>query len=54
MDVNFCVFELCGLEKVVKFIDRGVCILNLLIVDIDEVVDIDNISSDGVVIGFGC
>ena len=51
MDVNSRVLEPRGLEKVAKLIDRGVRIPNPLTVDIDEAVDIDNISSDGVVIG---
>ena len=54
MDVNSRVLEPRGLEKVAKLIDRGVRIPNPLTVDIDEAVDIDNISSDGVVIGPGC
>ncbi len=54
MDVNSRVLEPRGLEKVAKLIDRGVRIPNPLTIDIDEAVDIDNISSDGVVIGPGC
>ena len=49
MDVNSRVLEPRGLEKVAKLIDRGVRIPNPLTVDIDEAVDIDNISSDGAV-----
>ena len=54
MDVNSRVLEPRGLEKVAKLIDKGVRIPNPLTVDIDEAVDINNISSDGVVIGPGC
>ena len=54
MDVNSRVLEPRGLEKVAKLIERGVRIPNPLTIDIDEAVDIDNISSDGVVIGPGC
>ena len=54
MDVNSRVLEPRGLEKVAKLIERGVRIPNPLTIDIDEAVDIDNISSDGVIIGPGC
>ena len=49
MDVNSRVLEPRGLEKVAKLIERGVRIPNPLTIDIDEAVDIDNISSDGAV-----
>lgn len=54
MDVNSPALQPRGLEKVAKLIDKGARIPNPLTVDIDDGVDVDNISGDGVFIGPGC
>lgn len=54
MDVNSPALQPRGLEKVAKLIDKGARIPNPLTVDIDDDVDVDNISGDGVVVGPGC
>ncbi|MGK2308788.1 UDP-N-acetylglucosamine pyrophosphorylase [Cutibacterium sp. V970] len=54
MDVNSPALQPRGLEKVATLIDKGARIPNPLTVDIDDDVDVDNISGDGVVIGPGC
>lgn len=47
MDVNSPALQPRGLEKVAKLIDKGARIPNPLTVDIDDGVDVDNISGDG-------
>ncbi|WCC80677.1 UDP-N-acetylglucosamine pyrophosphorylase [Cutibacterium equinum] len=54
MDVNFPTLQPRGLEKIAELIDKGVHIPNPLTVDIDEDINVDNISGEGVVIGPGC
>ncbi|MDO4411743.1 UDP-N-acetylglucosamine pyrophosphorylase [Cutibacterium sp.] len=54
MDIYPHALEPRGLDKIANLIDKGVRIPNPLTVDIDDDVDIDNISGEGVVIGPGC